>query len=127
LFISENYPYILLYYTYYPQNIQQVNILRYAILYKFGSIYLDLNITYYIALNSTLLISLPLITPSVYPTGVNNTFITTQASHPFFAELLSSIPRYDLYWDFLMCVPYIENMMSTGCMFLSNEWITYMR
>jgi mannosyltransferase OCH1-like enzyme len=126
-FISENYPYILPHYTHYPQNIQRANILRYAILHKFGGVYLDLDVTCRIALDSTPLMSLPLVTPGAYPAGVNNAFIATQASHPFFAELLSSVPRHDLYWGFPMRVPYVENMMSTGCMFLSNEWMTYVR
>lgn len=26
-----------------------------------------------------------------------------------------------------MRIPYVENMMSTGCMFFSNEWLVYVR
>lgn len=126
-FISEHYPYILPHYTHYLQNIQQANILRYAVLFKFGGVYLDLDVTCRVALDSTPLMSLPLVTPGAYPAGVNNAFIAAQAGHPFLAELLGSVPSHDLYWGFPMRVPYVENMMSTGCMFFSNEWMAYVR
>ncbi|KAL6402670.1 glycosyltransferase family 32 protein [Ilyonectria robusta] len=126
-FLSEHYPDILPHYTGYHQNIQRANIIRYALLYKLGGVYLDLDVTCHVALDSTPLVRLPLVTPGAYPAGVNNAFIAAHPDHPFLAQLLNSLPSHDLYWGLPMRIPYVENMMSTGCMFFSNEWLVYVR
>lgn len=126
-FISEHYPLVLPHYTRYPQNIQRANILRYALLHRFGGVYLDLDITCHVALDSTPLVGLPFVSPGAYPAGVNNAFIAARPGHPFLAELLDSVPRHDLYWGLPMRIPYVENMLSTGCMFFTNRWMDYVR
>lgn len=124
-FIAEHYPEIWPHYNSYFQNIQRANVLRYAVLHTFGGVYFDLDITCLVALESTGLMQLPFVTPGAHPAGVNNAFILTQPGHSFLTRLLAAIPRHDLAWGTLLRLPYIENMLSTGCMLFSNQWIKY--
>ncbi|CEJ89794.1 hypothetical protein VHEMI05619 [[Torrubiella] hemipterigena] len=124
-FMAEMYPEISPHYNGYFQNIQRANVLRYAVLHTFGGVYLDLDITCLVALEATGLTQLPFVSPGAHPAGVNNAFILTQPGHSFLERLLSAIPRHDLAWAAPMRLPYIENMLSTGCMFFSNQWIKY--
>lgn len=126
-FMSEYYPEILPHYKRYPQNIQRANVLRYALLHKLGGVYLDLDVTCHVALDSTPLITLPFVSPGAHPAGVNNAFIATHSGHPFLTQLLKSVPSHDMHWGLPMRIPYVENMMSTGCMYFSNEWMVYVR
>lgn len=128
-FMAEYYPEIHPHYVGYRQNIQRANILRYALLHHFGGVYLDLDVTCRVALDAPLgenssvptLTRLPWLTPGAYPAGVNNAFILARAQHPFLTELLQRVPSRDMSWG----MPYVENMLSTGCMFFSNVWMSF--
>ncbi|USW56519.1 Putative glycosyltransferase, DXD sugar-binding, nucleotide-diphospho-sugar transferase [Septoria linicola] len=128
-FMAKHYPEIHPLYCGYRQNIQRANILRYALLHHFGGVYLDLDVTCRVALDTPLaqdstvptLTHLPWLTPGAYPAGVNNAFILARPQHPFLAELLDRVPSRDLSWG----MPYVENMLSTGCMFFSNVWMSF--
>ncbi|KAK3191498.1 hypothetical protein K4F52_002313 [Lecanicillium sp. MT-2017a] len=124
-FLAQHYPDILPHFKGYHQDIQRANVLRYALLHQFGGVYLDLDITCLVALDSTPLYNLPFITPGAHPAGVNNAFILALPGHAFLNHLLSRVPRHDIRWGLPMRLPYIENMLSTGCMFFSNMWMAY--
>ncbi|KAL3957254.1 hypothetical protein ACCO45_007832 [Purpureocillium lilacinum] len=47
--------------------------------------------------------------------------------HAFLEHLIEAVPRYDMFWGLPMRVPYVENMLSTGCMFFSNRWMSFVR
>ncbi|KOS21112.1 Inositol phosphoceramide mannosyltransferase 3 [Escovopsis weberi] len=126
-FMAEHYPEILPHYINYPQNIQRANILRYALLHHAGGIYVDLDVTCRVALDDTPLVRLPFVSPGAHPAGVNNAFIAAQPGHPFLEQLLGNVPSHDLKWGLPMRIPYVENMLSTGCMFFSNQWMAYVR
>ncbi|KAL7893181.1 glycosyltransferase family 32 protein [Trichoderma sp. SZMC 28014] len=126
-FIAEFYPDILPHYTGYAQNIQRANILRYALLHHSGGIYVDLDVTCRVPLDETPIVRLPYVSPGAHPAGVNNAFIATQPGHPFLTQLLDNVPSHDLHWALPMRIPYVENMLSTGCMFYSNQWMAYVR
>lgn len=126
-FIAEFYPDILPHYTGYAQNIQRANILRYALLHHSGGIYVDLDVTCRVPLDSTPIVRLPYVSPGAHPAGVNNAFIATEPGHPFLTQLLENVPSHDLHWALPMRIPYVENMLSTGCMFYSNQWMSYVR
>ena len=119
--MSEVYPEILPHYKSYGQTIQRTNILRYLLLHHYGGVYLDLDITCWALLDGHL--HLPWLTPGAYPAGINNAFMLSKPWHPFLTELIERIPTHNLKWD----LPYVENMLSTGCMFISNVWTQYMR
>lgn len=120
-FMSEHYPHILPHYQGYKQSIQRANILRYALLDHFGGVYLDLDITCLRPLDE--MRHLPFVTPGAYPAGVNNAFILSRPGHGFLKHLLDGVKSRDIPWG----MPYIENMLSTGCMFFSNRWMSYVR
>ena len=120
-FIGQHYPAIFPHYEGYKQSIQRANILRYALLDHYGGVYLDLDVTCLHPLDD--LRHLPFLTPGAYPAGVNNAFILSRPHHSFLQYLLDRVPSRDLLWS----SPYVENMLSTGCMFFSNHWISYVR
>lgn len=128
-FMAEHYPEISPHYLGYRQNIQRANILRYALLHHFGGVYLDLDVSCLVPIDASLpagsavqsLTELPWLTPGAYPAGVNNAFILSQPRHKFLEELLERVPSRDLGWP----MPYVENMLSTGCMYFSNVWTAY--
>lgn len=124
-FMESYYPDIAPHYTGYFQNIQRANVLRYAVLHKYGGVYLDLDITCLVDFESTSLMSLSFVSPGAHPAGVNNALIVAKPNHGFLSHLLAAVPRHDLAWRLPMRLPYIENMLSTGCMFFSNQWIKY--
>jgi len=120
-FMRDNYPAILPHYLGYPQRIQRANILRYALLHHFGGVYLDIDVTCLTPLDP--LLNLHWLTPGAHPAGVNNAFILSIPYHPFLQHLLDAVPSRDIKWG----LPYVENMLSTGCMFFSNRWMSYVR
>jgi mannosyltransferase OCH1-like enzyme len=120
-FMRDNYPTIFPHYSNYKQTIQRANILRYALLDHFGGVYIDTDVTCRRSLEP--LRTIPWLTPAAHPAGVNNAFILSRPGHPFLKTLLAAVPSRDLSWG----LPYIENMLSTGCMYFSNMWMSYAR
>ncbi|KAK4540336.1 hypothetical protein LTR36_009293 [Oleoguttula mirabilis] len=120
-FMRRHYPSIAPHYEGYAQSIQRANVLRYALLHHFGGVYLDLDVTCLAPLDS--LLHLPLLTPGAYPAGVNNAFILARPRHGFLFRVLQGVAGRDMRWP----MPYVENMLSTGCMFFTNRWMDYAR
>jgi hypothetical protein len=123
--MSEYYPGIFAYYEGYRQTIQRANVLRYALLHHYGGVYLDLDVTCRVPLDDLLIgeHTPSFLTPAAYPAGVNNAFILTRPGHPFLTALLGRLPSRNLRWG----LPYVENMLTTGCMFFTNAWMAYVR
>ena len=119
--IAHHYPDIWPHYRNYKQSIQRANILRYALLDHFGGVYLDLDVTCLQPLDH--LRHLPWLTPGAYPAGVNNAFVLSKPNHSFARHLLNAVESHDLVWG----LPYVENMLSSGCMFFSNMWMSYVQ
>jgi len=109
-------------YIKYRQTIQRTNVLRYLLLHHYGGVYLDMDITCRVNLDP--LLQVPFLTPVAHPAGINNAFILARPKHPFLTKLIEQVPKHNLTWTGL---PYVENMLSTGCMFVSNVWVSYMR
>ena len=109
-------------YIKYRQTIQRTNILRYLLLHHYGGVYLDMDIS--CRENLDPLLRYPFLTPGAHPAGINNAFIVARPGHPFLTKLIEQVPKHNLTWTGL---PYVENMLSTGCMFVSNVWVSYMR
>lgn len=124
-FLEKNYPEILPHYIGYNQNIQRANILRYCVLHKYGGVYFDLDMSCLMPIDQTPLMDLPFASPGARPAGISNAFLVTKPGHAFLSRLLQSVASRDLYWGLPMRLPYVENMLSTGCMFFSNTWMRY--
>lgn len=90
--------------------------LRYMVLYKYGGIYLDLDLKCRVNLDP-FLDRHEIIQPPAQPTGVNNAFIASRPGHPFWKFVIDNLPAYHLNW---FNSPYVSNMFSTGCQLLST-------
>jgi mannosyltransferase OCH1-like enzyme len=115
-FVAENYPSYLETYTSYLYPIQRADALRYFVLYHFGGIYLDLDITPRKRLDA--LLTLPAFACLTTPTGISNDALGAAPSHPFFLHIINSLQNYNKNWY----SPYITVMASTGPLFLSLIW-----
>lgn len=115
-FVAENYPSYLDTYTSYPHPIQRADALRYFILYHFGGIYMDLDITPRRYLDP--LLTLPAFACLTTPTGISNDALGAAPGHPFFLYVINSLRKYNRNWY----SPYITVMSSTGPLFLSLVW-----
>ncbi|KAM0704509.1 hypothetical protein Q7P35_008743 [Cladosporium inversicolor] len=121
--VHTQYPHLYKNYTSYAQTIQRSNILRYLVLHHYGGIYLDLDLTCRQPLDE--LLHAPFLTSSTskWPVGINNAFILSRPRHPFLGHLIRDerIEQHAREWPF----PWLESMMTTGFMFLSNAWMEY--
>jgi mannosyltransferase OCH1-like enzyme len=121
--VHTQYPELYKNYTSYAQTIQRSNILRYLILHHYGGIYLDLDLTCRQPLDEFL--HAPFLTSSTskWPVGINNAFILSRPQHPFLDHLIQDERIQSRARDWPS--PWLESMMTTGFMFLSNAWMDY--
>lgn len=121
--VHTQYPQLYQNYTSYAQTIQRSNILRYLVLHHYGGIYLDLDLTCRQPLDE--LLHAPFLTSSTskWPVGINNAFMLSRPQHPFLDHIIQDkrIQKRAREWP----SPWLESMMSTGFMFLSNAWMDY--
>ena len=115
-FVAQNYPSYLDTYTSYRHPIQRADALRYFVLYHFGGIYMDLDITPRRYLDP--LLTLPAFACLTTPTGISNDALGAAPGHPFFLHVINSLQKYNKNWY----SPYITVMSSTGPLFLSLVW-----
>lgn len=114
-FVNTQFPHLFETYINYPLEIQRSNVLRYLILHKFGGIYLDLDLRCKVSLDG--LRNETFLTPPANPSGINNAFIASIPDHPFWSHVEEYLITFNLDW---FNSPYITNMFSTGCHFLST-------
>ena len=117
--IRQEYPWFLSTWKSYSYPIQRADSLRYLILYRYGGIFLDLDLHCRRSLGP--LRRFEFISPEAYPVGISNGFLMTSARHPFFKVLVEQLPLFDR--NFLL--PYATVMFSTGCMYISAQYALY--
>ncbi len=117
--ILEEYPWFLQTWKNYPYPIQRADSLRYLILYRYGGIFLDMDLHCRRSLGP--LRRFEFISPAAYPVGISNGFIMASARHPFIKVLVDQLPLFNR--NFLL--PYATVMFSTGCMYLSAQYSLY--
>jgi mannosyltransferase OCH1-like enzyme len=76
--------------------IQRSNVIRYLILYKFGGIYLDLDIKCLKPMDFFLTVDW--VSPPGLPVGINNAFMAAAPGHPFLKHTIDNVKRFDLNW-----------------------------
>lgn len=115
-FIATDYPWFLTQYDSYPYNIERADVVRYFILYKYGGIYLDLDV----GCNRTLdpLLHYPAWVRRTSPSGISNNVMGFAKGHPFLLQVVRNLPRFAFNYHF----PYLTVMYSTGPLFLSIIW-----
>lgn len=98
----------------YKYPIQRADSLRYMVLYKYGGIFLDLDLHCRRPLDP--LRRFEFVAPHAYPAGISNGFIMAKPGSAFLKRVVDSLPRYDLSW---LGLPYLTVSFSTGCHYLS--------
>jgi len=118
-FVRDEYPELLDTYLGYGQEIQRSNAIRYLILYKYGGMYMDLDVKCKTSLE--FFTTVDWISPPGLPTGINNAFMAAQPGHPFLKHTIDNLKRFDLNWISL----YATDMFSAGCHYISTMHATY--
>ncbi len=103
--------------------IQRADALRYYVLYYYGGVYLDLDIGCLAALDRVGVTRYPFGLASTVPIGFSNDFMMARARHPFLKHLIERLARHN-HWYINY---YLTVMYSTGPMFLTINYLEYMR
>jgi inositol phosphorylceramide mannosyltransferase catalytic subunit len=114
--IKNEYPWLLETWRSYTYPIQRADSLRYLVLYRYGGIFLDMDLHCRRSLGP--LRRFEFVSPAAYPVGISNGFLMTSAKHPFIKALVDQLPLFNR--NFLL--PYATVMFSTGCMYLSAQY-----
>ena len=117
--IREEYPWFLDVWKGYPYPIQRADSLRYLVLYRFGGIFLDMDLRCRRALGP--LRRFEFVSPAANPVGISNGFMMVSARNPFFKVLVDQLPSFN--GNFIL--PYATVMFTTGCMYLSAQYALY--
>ncbi|KAG6000388.1 hypothetical protein E4U21_005493 [Claviceps maximensis] len=120
-FIRDFYPSFLPTYDGYPYNIQRVDSFRYFVLYKYGGIYLDLDV----GCNKDLS---PLLVQHAFfaktePYGVSNDVMGAERGHPMFESLVAMLEKN----NYRRGTKYPTVMMSTGPMFVTKLLLDFLK
>ena len=113
-FIQENYPWHIPTYDGYTFPIQRVDALKYFLLWHYGGVYIDLDISCRRPLDPLLEFSAWF--PRASPLGVNNDLMASRPGHPVFAKIIQSLQVYNYHYYFT----YPTVFWSTGPMFVST-------
>lgn len=120
-FIATNYPWFLKTYNSYPYPIQKADAVRYFLLYHYGGIYVDLDISCGRNISETL--NVPAWIPKTEPMGFSNDVMSSMPKHPFFKQVIEALPS----WNIWVLTNYPTVMISTGPLFLSIQAYIYNR
>jgi len=123
--VRVQYPHLYKNYTSYGQIIQRANILSYLVLYHYGGVHLDMDLECKKSLDEFLHVPFLASSTSKWPVGINNAFILARPRHHFLEHLIydGRIEEYDREWP----IRWMESMMSTGSLFLSNALMEYVK
>ena len=114
--IASDFSWFLSTYDSYPYDIQRVDVLRYFVLYKFGGIYMDLDVG---CRNSRsridTLMQFPFVVAKTAPVGFSNDVIFSAQNH----ELLRLMTRQLKRWNHIYGTKFLTVFISTGPIFYS--------
>lgn len=119
-FIAKEYPWFLSTFEGYEHNIQRADSIRYFVLAHYGGVYIDLDDGCKRKLDP--LLSYTAWVRRTIPTGISNDIMGAIPQHPFFNRVIDSLPGANRKW----VLPYITIMASTGPLFLSVIWKSWM-
>jgi mannosyltransferase OCH1-like enzyme len=117
-FVAQYYPEFLNTYTSYKHNIQRCDAFRYLVLYKYGGVYLDMDIICKKNLSDLLQYDIVLSRSANIDASFTNAFYMVIPNHPFIKFCIDNLPNYVNSWSFFGTHLHIMN--STGPMFLTN-------
>jgi len=122
-FVKQEYPVFYKTYTAYAYHIQRCDAFRYLVLYKYGGVYMDLDMICNKKLDDLLQHEV-VIAPSINVGNVfTNSFFMSVPQHPFFKYCIDQLPAHkDTYQYF---GKHNHVMSSTGPLFLTNRLKEY--
>ena len=124
-FMKENYPDFVELYQSYPHHIQRCDVFRYFVLYKYGGIYLDMDIECKKDLSDFLNYDLVLTNSSNISSSATNSFFMASVENEFIKYCIDHLDEYkDAY---SMFGQHFHIMKSTGPMFLGTMISNYGR
>lgn len=115
---AEHRPDLLPLYKAYPYWVQRADAARYLILYHFGGVYADLDITCVRELDP--LTEADVVLAPTEPAGVSNDLMMSTHGHPLFRDLLNRLPGADRRWNRPWIPRHFRIMCSTGSLFLTG-------
>lgn len=118
--LENHYPWFLPTYDGYRYPIQRVDAIKYFILYHYGGVYLDLDIS--CRKNLSPLIDVPAWFPRAQPLGVNNDAMASRAGHPLMWKMCDSLRRRDKNLIF----PWVTIFWTTGPRYTSDMLQEYL-
>jgi inositol phosphorylceramide mannosyltransferase catalytic subunit len=125
--IETDFPWFLERYDAYPKPIQRVDAARLFILYKYGGIYVDLDIGLQAGCESTIdsWRSIPVVLPHTTPVGYSNGFMMAAPGHPLIEKMVYALADGDPWWLSLIVPPYFRVLISTGPLFVTRNYLFY--
>jgi mannosyltransferase OCH1-like enzyme len=120
-FFEAEYAWFLPTYDAYIHPIQRVDALKYFLLWHYGGVYMDLDISCRRALDP--LLAFPAWFPRASPLGVNNDLMATVARHPIMGKMTESLQSRNKRLLF----PYLTVFWSTGPRFTSDMLMAWFR
>jgi mannosyltransferase OCH1-like enzyme len=117
-FVKENYPNFYKIYKSYKYNIQRCDAFRYLVLYKYGGVYIDMDIVCKQNLNNFLHYDLVLAQSSNIETSFTNSFFMSIPNHPFFKYCIDNLGENVNSYQYFG--KHLHVMNSTGPLFLNK-------
>jgi mannosyltransferase OCH1-like enzyme len=118
-FFQTEYVWFLPIYDAYVHPIQRVDALKYFLLWHYGGVYMDLDISCRRPLDP--LLPFPAWFPRASPLGINNDLMATRARHPIMEKMTASLQSRNKWLIF----PYLTIFWSTGPKFASDMLMTW--
>ena len=118
IFVKNNFPDFYKIYKSYKYDIQRCDAFRYLVLYKYGGVYLDMDIICKKNLNNFLHYDLVLTRSSNIEASFTNSFYMVIPNHPFFKFCIDKLPDY--IDSFQYFGKHLHVMNSTGPLFLTK-------
>jgi mannosyltransferase OCH1-like enzyme len=116
-FVKKEYPEFYKTYTSYPYEIQRCDAFRYLVLYKYGGIYIDMDLWCKKPFTPLLKYDLVLVKSGNYDT-ITNSFIIATQKNPFIKYCVDNLEQYkDNYYIF---GKHLHIMNSTGPLFINK-------
>jgi mannosyltransferase OCH1-like enzyme len=120
-FFETEYAWFLPTYHAYTHPIQRVDALKYFLLWHYGGVYMDLDISCRRALDP--LLAFPAWFPRASPLGVNNDLMASAAGHPIMEKMTTSLRSRNKWLIF----PYLTVFWSTGPKYTSDMLMAWFR
>lgn len=112
--LEEHYPWFLNTYDNYAHPIQRVDAIKYFVLYHYGGVYMDMDISCRWSLHP--LLQYPAWFPEALPLGINNDLMAARARHPILMQMIMALEARNRNLIF----PYLTIYWSTGPQFTSD-------